>query len=264
MKKFIFLMLVVSSSKLMAVDNKTDTCPLDDWTKDQITQFTDATFSIEQQSVDQFALSMMGCLASQDPYIRDEVAYMSYVTWLREQKLSQSTVHTLFQRFTEQINQGRNDRHQVYLPFLTLVYAELVRVDRITPYLTEQELQQAVSVISALLLETDDFRGFDDNIGWRHLVAHSADVTLQLILNKRLSKSQYDDLLVALHSKIAPSDHSYRFGESKRLATPIIYAWMAEKHDLKEWQAMLNQLIDPSPFASWQEVYKSEAEYPCP
>ncbi|NVK25532.1 MAG: DUF2785 domain-containing protein [Gammaproteobacteria bacterium] len=259
MKQIIFLLLVMSSNKLLASDNKSYTCPLDGWTTEQITQFIDNKFTIENQNLDQLSLSMMGCLASHDPYIRDEVGYMSYVTWLREQKPSESTIRALFNRFTEQMNQRRNDEHQVYLPFLTLVYAELVRVDRITPYLTEQELQRAVTAISSLLLEADDFRGFDGKIGWRHLVAHSADVTLQLILNKRLTKSQHDELLVALYSKIAPENHSYRFGESKRFVTPIVYSWMAEKHDLTEWQAMLNQLIDPSPFASWQDVYKSEA-----
>lgn len=234
-------------------------CPFDDWSEAQLATFKQSEYVIDSEKIDQFALDMLGCLASPNSDIRDGLGYMVYSKWLRGGQLSVDSVAKLHTQLSADIQTKKNDSQKVYLPFAVLVYAEVIRVDRVKPYLTDQQLDDTVSLVALLLQDINDYRGFESNIGWRHLVAHSADAALQLVLNKRLTKAHHDKLLDGLFSQVSPKQHSYTFGESKRLVLPILYSWMAGKHQLPEWQTRLDGVIDPAPFANWGEVFNSEA-----
>src|SRR5258705_220852 len=74
------------------------------------------------------------------------------------------------------------------------------------------------------LLGVTDRRGFDATQGWRHGVAHGADLLLQLGLNPALSAAQLDAIVQAIASQVAPAgEHFYVYGEPERLARPIAY-----------------------------------------
>jgi hypothetical protein len=49
-----------------------------------------------------------------------------------------------------------------------------------------------------------DYRGFDTAEGWRHGVAHGADLALQLVLNPAVDKPQIERLLAAVGRQVAP------------------------------------------------------------
>lgn len=50
-----------------------------------------------------------------------------------------------------------------------------------------------------------DLRGFDAVQGWRHGVAHGADLLLQLALNPALRRVQAEALLAAIASQVLPA-----------------------------------------------------------
>jgi len=251
--------LFISTSVLSKTSHLTQfDCPLDDWSQSQIISFKNSGFSYEKQNFNELAKTMLGCLAHPNPEIRDDITYMAYYTWLRKEQLSNESVAVLYRKLLSDIKNGVNEKLGVYLPFAVLVYSEVIRVDRVKPYLTDAQLDESVEVISRFLTSIQDYRGFEDNIGWRHQIAHTADVALQLVLNKRLTTDQHDLLLGAIFSQVSPKNHSYVFGESKRLALPVLYSWLSEKHDIEQWQVMLDKLIDPTPFENWQNMYKSE------
>jgi len=258
MKQILILLLLLTANAIKAEERKHFHFPIDSWSSERLKLFKENKFNDSKVDTDQFALQMLGCLASPNPTIRDDVGYMAFFTWLREGKLQQETQFALYTKLTQDIKNRVNDEHQVYLPFAILTFAEVLRVDRVSSYLTEQQLDSSIKLVAELLTSINDYRGFSGQYGWRHLIAHTADASLQLVLNKRLTSQQHDILLDSLFSQISPLQHSYVFGESKRLITPILYSWMANLHSIEQWQQRLDKLMSPSPFTSWQDVYKSE------
>src|SRR5690606_22331598 len=76
-----------------------------------------------------------------------------------------------------------------------------------------------------------DWRGFDETDGWRHGVAHGADLLMQLALNPALEKPQLDPILAAVARQVAPAGHFYIYGEPERLARPVVFALQRGLHD---------------------------------
>jgi hypothetical protein len=104
-----------------------------------------------------------------------------------------------------------------------------------------------------------DYRGFDDVQGWRHAVAHTADIFLQLPLNKKVSKAQLGQLLDALESQVSPqSSQFYVYGEPKRLAMTLIYIVLRGEHSEQEIVNYLESVTNPTPFTDWQSVYSDK------
>ena len=234
-------------------------CHANGWTKEAMIAWKTAEFPLQAGNGEQRFNQLRACLASTDPEVRDGVAYEAYVNILRNNKVDIASVNSLYETLFADIKAGKNDPAGVYLPFAVLVMAEVVRVDRISPYLTDEARAEVVTLAANYLSSVNDYRGFNDKDGWRHHVAHGADLILQLALNKAVTKPQLDELLKALASQISPPNHSYTFSEPKRLATPAAYIYLRNEHSLEEWQRWLDGVTKPKPLADWSSSYKSEA-----
>src|SRR4030095_4960135 len=105
-----------------------------------------------------------------------------------------------------------------------------------------------------------DYRGFDAKDGWRHGVAHGADLLMQLVLNPAVDRAGIDRVLAAVASQVVPAaEHSYIDGAPHRLARPVLFAAQRGIYTAEEWTAWFAKLADPAPFASWGDVYSRRA-----
>jgi len=237
-------------------------CLVNGWDKAKLIKLKQVEFELKDNSAvnqKKLAFQMLHCLANPDPIIRDGIAFESLSHWLRGNSLDNKTVLTMFNRLTKTLSSKVNDPNGVYLPFTALVLAEVARVDRKTPYLTTEQRNILVSVAVTYLTTQRDYRGFDGDLGWRHGIAHGADLMLQLALNPKIDKSQADKILAALASQItANNEHHYIYGEPKRLALPVAYIFLRGMHSEQEWQAWLSQIAMATPFENWAETYQSE------
>ena len=218
-------------------------------------------FSIEDESKrNKTAVKLLSCLGHKDPDIRDGVVYEGLSHWLRDQELEEQTIKVLFESLVALLNAPNQDKDNYTQPFASLVLAEVVRVDRITPYLTAEQRQQVVDTSTQYMEAITDHRGFDNQEGWRHAVAHTSDIFLQLALNPNISKTQLDQLLSAIVTQVSPAnEHSYIHGEPKRLATAFAYIALREEQAEQTIVGALDEIANPKPFANWGSVYKSES-----
>ncbi|WP_286272268.1 DUF2785 domain-containing protein [Thalassotalea hakodatensis] len=205
-----------------------------------------------------FAIILLNCLSHPDPKIRDEIVYQAYSAWLRNNELEIKTLHTLLNKLQTILTSKSIDSNGFEQPFAALVLSEVVRVDRITPYMTEQERQTIVDVSTRFMSNISDYRGFNEQEGWRHNVAHTADIFLQLALNKQVTKAQHQQILTAIKQQITPTNTFYTFGEPKRLAMPVVYIILQNKLSANEFANWLTSVTSPAPFENWQNVYQSE------
>ncbi|MHA7870965.1 MAG: DUF2785 domain-containing protein, partial [Hyphococcus sp.] len=139
-----------------------------------------------------------------------------------------------------------------------LVLAEVARTDRVGDTLSDEGREAIVDVAAAYLASVTDYRGFDDSAGWRHGVAHTADLAMQLAFNPKTSAAQLQSLRTAIASQITPDTvHFYIYGESGRLARPILVMAMNEAFTEEDWANWFSALADPAPLGNWGEAYES-------
>ena len=95
-----------------------------------------------------------------------------------------------------------------------------------------------------------DYRGFDASEGWRHGVAHGADLLLQLSLNLALDRAQLDAILAAIASQVMPATgHFYIYGEGDRLMAPVFYIGRRGALSTAEWSEWFARLSARRPKA---------------
>ncbi|GGW87236.1 DUF2785 domain-containing protein [Alteromonas halophila] len=217
---------------------------------------TDPSDSIDKQAL---ALQLRHCLASPEPDIRDELAYGLLSQWMRDTQLTETTRQRLFSELVNDIAVNTPSDKNVYLPFAVLTLSEVVRTDRINSFLSDEQREMAIHTVAKHLNTLSDYRGFSEDVGWRHAVAHSADVYLQMALNPAVSNRQLKAMAESVSGQINPSQHHfYHYGEPQRLARATAYLMLRETIPVTFWQSWLAEIASPSPFASWQDVYRSD------
>jgi hypothetical protein len=190
------------------------------------------------------AVELLDCLASPKPALRDELAFEQLSTWMRAKALDPVTLQLMRQRLLPALRS--RDEAGFLAPFAALTLSEVARVDRITPYLTPAEREDLLQQASAYLAGVSDRRGFDAVDGWRHGIAHGADLLMQLSLNPALDAAQQQRILQAVATQVlADGKHAYVFGEGERLARPAVFAALRSDLDAAAWASWLNSALAP-------------------
>lgn len=207
-----------------------------------------------------FALELVSCLGDPDPQIRDGIAYEAFVTLLRGKQLDSATIVKLRDELLELLEPEPDDREGFRRPFAALALAEVARADRVEKIFTDEQRAELVNGATAYMLGITDYRGFDETEGWRHGVAHCADLLMQLTLNPAVTSAQLSDIADAVAVQVAPrGEHAYIFGEYERLARPVYYIAMRGDLSDQQWADWFAALASPAPFTAWSEVWTSRA-----
>ncbi len=229
--------------------------------KAQLLDLREANFEIADTAQREiFALGLLDCLGDTDPDLRDKIGYEGFSTLLRGKSLSTDAVKILRQRLAAMLQDTSPDRAGFSKPFAALALSEVVRVDRVTPIFTDAERRETVAAATDYLRGITDYRGYDENEGWRHGVAHTADVLMQLSLNPAITPEDLTKMRDAIGSQIVPKNaHFYIYGEPGRLVRPLFFMARREGFTAEDWATWFAKIADPAPMESWNEAYSSEA-----
>ena len=204
-------------------------------------QFPASVAEPERQAI---ALGLLDCLASPDPKWRDEIAFEGLSSWMRSQQLAPATLQTMRRRLVDVLD-GPADAAGFHQPFAALVLAEVARVDRLQPFLSADERAGLVASGTRYLGGVRDYRGWDPRQGWRHGVAHGADLMQQLALHPQLLPAQGEALRAAVGSQVlGHGGHAYRYGESERLMAPLYHLARRDWWSADDWQAWFGALAN--------------------
>ncbi len=236
-------------------------CPPEGFTRQQLLELQAAQFvKLPPARRDPLALGLLPCLGNADPVLRDEIAFESLSTLMRSKLVSREAATRILQQLQSQLAPDFKDPQGFIKPFAALTLAEVARMDRIERFLTEPQWSSLLQTATGYLASVRDYRGFDAQEGWRHGVAHDADLLMQIGLNPRASKSDLDSLLAAIATQVVPAaEHFYVYGESSRLARPVFYVAQRGLHTESEWTTWLQAIVRPAPLAAWSDAFKSQS-----
>jgi hypothetical protein len=228
-------------------------CPPPGWDADRLQTLKADKFAVAGAGErTRLANSLLDCLASPVPALRDGIAFEAWSTWLRADQLDEATRRAALRRLQEGL--VADDPDGFTRPFSALVLSEVARTDRKQPWLAPAERAALVEAGARYLESVRDYRGFSAGEGWRHGVAHGADLLMQLALNPALDKAQLDRILAAVAAQVAPPGEAFVFGEPERLARPVLWSAARGLHTEDEWTQWLAKVAAP-PEGGWQGAF---------
>jgi len=235
-------------------------CPPAAWTREALLALKTGEWQMEEAGRrEKLALALQDCLADPDPVLRDGIAFEGLSHWLRSRQLSAPLRLQMLEQ--QLLKLGATDPSGLVRPFAALLLAELARSDRIEPWLSPVLRNTVLEAATTYLSGVRDYRGFDSQMGWRHGVAHGADLLMQLALNPALEAAQLRRLALAVLSQVAPQgEHFYIYGEAERLARPLLFTARRGLLDASFWPEQLRQLAAPPAEAgAWPAALKTQA-----
>ncbi|MCK6432352.1 MAG: DUF2785 domain-containing protein [Burkholderiaceae bacterium] len=248
--------LQVSPASALA---KTSNCPPADWDRPRLQALVRTGFTFDSTTErDRFVLDILPCLSAADPWLRDSLAYEAMGTLLRSGRLPPKLIQTLAQALVSTLD--RPDPDGFGPPFAALVLSELVRADAKARALSPAQLDSIAQRGAAFLAGVRDYRSFDELEGWRHAVAHGADLLAQLARHPGVDDpSLLSALRDAVATQVAPAAHAYTHGEPERLMVPIVLLARRQLFSAADWHAWFRQLADPAPMAGWGASFGDSA-----
>ncbi|MEM7329680.1 MAG: DUF2785 domain-containing protein [Pseudomonadota bacterium] len=226
-----------------------DTATLERWRE---TEFS-------EQLTDSAAREFANCLGHPDPFLRDQIGYEGLSAALRSGQVSQPTRRALISDMRRQMFEI--DSSGFRAPFAALGLSELVRTDRIAPFLRPEERIEIAKATTVYLSSVRDFRAYSNTEGWRHGVAHGADLAMQLSLNPNVEAAALAALRQAIADQISGrSGHAFTHGEPERLARPIYFMAAREVFSRDDWSNWFQALATPAPLDDWAAAFQSEAD----
>ncbi len=207
-------------------------------------------------NVDSLAVALLQCLSSPNAELRDEIAYGLMTTWLRSKSLSPERQLFLVQQLSTNLA-SRGTETSLQRSFSALILSELLRADALKAFMTDAQRDVLLHTSSAALSEEDDYRGWDETLGWVHPIAHMADVMWRFALHPALNETQAQEILQAVGNKAAVSEAFYHFNEGDRLARPITILLRREAASPEEFTEWLAQFETPKSTSSWGEAFGS-------
>jgi hypothetical protein len=203
-------------------------------------------------------LALLTCLGNPDPNVRDTIAFEKISATLRAGEVDRDTLAAAHKQLLAMMTEP--DPQGFLRPFVILTLAEIARTDRVKPWMSDGDRDATVNIAANYLSTIGDYRAFTEQEGFRHGVAHGADLAMQLALNGAITKAQLDRLLDAIALQVAPNDPSvaYWAGEPDRLARPVLFIAQRRLHSDAEWKAWFAKVMNPAPLAAWNDAFKSE------
>jgi hypothetical protein len=182
----------------------------------------------EKESLAEIIPAMLNCIGSTDSYLRDDLIYSAFGTWiLRHKALNPEQLHNLLPIILDEQHMlyriGEQDTDSVFTRSFSMLILPLLLIrHRSQPLFSAPEIHRIKEQLLYYLENERDRRGFVPEKGWAHAVAHAADALDDLAQCAELNKSDLAELLEAIRKVVCVASAGYVHLEEERMVTAVI------------------------------------------
>lgn len=182
----------------------------------------DAGFAVSSDE-EAFALlvEMAPLLASPDLTLRDEVAFAAAERWIyRDKRFTPDQLARLTAMWRTRLAGGIGgpaDDTTLARSFAALCLSIAAARDLDTPFLDQPAYDALLDTTLDYLQREPDRRGWVDDVGWVHGVAHASDLVRFLVRNPKLSPDAHARIIAAYEAVLAGTQDVFTWGEPERI-----------------------------------------------
>ncbi len=171
----------------------------------------------------QLTQEMLVHIGSIDPELRDELILTTISKWARAERYTPDQYSAILTTTLDQqhlfFGLGERDSDTVFTrAFSVLVGGIAIYHHRQQAFLSASEVLSACDKVLDYFAREVDLRGYVEEKGWAHAVAHTADVLDEFALCVEIEAAGLRCILAAIHAKAATADTIYTAEEDERLA----------------------------------------------
>jgi hypothetical protein len=207
-----------------------------------LTQFKENNFQrLETIDVGTLTNAILHHIGSTDPVLRDHLIYPSLTNLIinnhyprpelnRIMKVCLDETHLFYK-----INEA--DEDAVFTrAFSSLIIAVLLHVNRQSSFLTDDEIDDIAVKLMEYVNKEVDVRGFVEEKGWAHSIAHIADALDELVNQPEISTARLEEIAQAIIMKMDFEKEHYLFEEDERMVTTMVSLLQKDmnQHYIKE------------------------------
>lgn len=173
------------------------------------------------------AIEMMDHIGDVDPELRDNLIYSTLLNWA-----TQDVFDT--QQMRELLKISLDDNHLFWRigeigtdsvftrSFSMLVIPLVMDMDRKNSFLSQEEVRMIKDKLLSYIKLEKDTRGYVENKGWAHAIAHTADAFEDLSQSTYMDSTYLIEILHAIHKIISVNHYLYINGEDERMVTAAV------------------------------------------
>ncbi|MGG5794897.1 DUF2785 domain-containing protein [Bacillus nitratireducens] len=178
-------------------------------------------------NIDSLSSNMLEQIGVTDSYLRDKLIYSTFYHLIKQDYIS----HTHLQKLLlESINEKyllykihSDDEDAVFTrAFTTLLIALIIDADTKHNFLLQTDISNVKDQLILYMNNEHDFRGYVQDHGWAHSIAHASDTFEALVHSPKLKILHYEEILQTLLNKVCVHSIYYKYEEDERLVYPIV------------------------------------------
>ncbi|HFU7055329.1 TPA: DUF2785 domain-containing protein [Bacillus cereus] len=181
----------------------------------------------EALNIDSLSSIMLEHIGDTDGYLRDKLIYSTFYHLIKKDYIS----HTHLQKI---LLESISDKYLLYKihsddedavftrAFTTLLIALIIDADTNHNFLSQADLLHVKDRLVLYMNNEHDFRGYVQDHGWAHSIAHASDTFEALVRSPKLETLYYEEILQTLLNKVCVHSIYYKYEEDERIVYPII------------------------------------------
>ncbi|OMF88993.1 DUF2785 domain-containing protein [Paenibacillus sp. FSL R7-0337] len=189
------------------------------------------------------AQDMLLHIGSIDAELRDDLIYTTFSHWIPGDVLSVPELEQLLLTTldTDHLHYklGEQGTDSVFTRSFSMLIVPLLLIrHRASPFLSQEQIHEVKKKVLYSIQEERDYRGYDEDKGWAHAIAHGADALDDLAQCSELEHKDLMDILHLIHSKMTITDRVYSDGEDERMVRAVISVLnrrLLSKDDVERW-----------------------------
>ncbi|EEL49993.1 hypothetical protein bcere0022_26190 [Bacillus cereus Rock3-44] len=182
---------------------------------------------IQNIDLNELSSHMIEHIGTTDSYVRDQLIYKCFAHLIQNEFLSHDNLEILLTTclsddYLYQEISSPNTDGVFTRSYTTLLIGLIIRFDNSHSFLSQETVQKVKEkLLTYMNLETD-YRGYIQDKGWAHSVAHAADAFNELVHSSHISCSCYEEIAHCLLNKVFTYFSVYHNNEDERIVTPLL------------------------------------------